>query len=187
MKNLLLCLSFVALPFAGSAQCIGTEWLLIDLITTMEEGGPQMKMTFYETEPVPIWGLRGGWPIHDDLVLGLAAYGTSTTVNSDNQIGRTRLEMGYAGMFIDKRYNVYRPVHYSTSLFLGYGASDGLPSFRNKEFFVVEPEGNILFRIADEIRVGVGGSYRVFVEQDGISNLGLANFNVNFMVLFGGI
>jgi hypothetical protein len=67
----------------------------------MEEGGPQMKMSFFDREAVPMVGGRGGWLISDDLVFGLAAHGTSSVLNTSDIATRSRMELGYFGLFIE--------------------------------------------------------------------------------------
>jgi hypothetical protein len=186
VKKLLPYLIFLCAPAVSTAQCGGLEYVLFDLISTMEEGGPQMKMSYFGNEPVPMIGVRGGWLIEDDLVLGLAAHGTSTLLNTNDISNQSRMELGYFGLFVEKRFKVYDNISYGTSIFAGGGASEGIPSFRDREYFVLEPEATVYFRLADEMKIGLGGSYRVFATENGMSTLGMSNFNFNFMILFGG-
>jgi hypothetical protein len=75
---------------------------------------------------------------------------------------------------------------YGSSIFVGAGASEGIPTYRYTEFFVLEPQATVYFRLANEMKIGLGGGYRIFANERGFSTLGLSNFNVNFMILFGG-
>jgi hypothetical protein len=96
------------------------------------------------------------------------------------------MELGYFGLFIEKRFDVYNTMSYGSSIFVGAGASEGIPTYRYTEFLVLEPEATVYFRLADEMEIGLGGSYRVFANEAGFSTLGLSNFNLNFRILFGG-
>ena len=117
-------------------------------------------------------GARGGWVINHVFVVGLAGYGLVDEYDDDWWFYNidSNLHMGYGGLMLEYIVHPHRLVHLSTSLLIG-GGSYGYGSnwldydSHHDNFFVLEPEMNMMLNITNYFRMGFGVGYR-FIDND---------------------
>lgn len=117
-------------------------------------------------------GAKGGWVINHTFVVGLAGYGLIDEFDEDwwYYDFDSGLQMGYGGLMLEYIVHPHRLVHLSTSLLIGggsYSYADYWLDFSNDvdNFFVIEPEMNMMLNVTNYFRMGFGVGYR-FVDND---------------------
>jgi hypothetical protein len=187
LRNLLATLIIAALlPFAARAQCADgcvdvCGPIFLEVVESMEEGGLVVKLAAVGNRTLPLIGARGGWFLDDNVVAGFSGYATRLAPSNVFQ-ERT---FGYMGIFLDVRHMIENPIHLSTSAFLGFGGSDGFELEGRSSFWLFEPEVAVLFQVADNFKIGLGGSYRFYFGSTSIRQAGITPTSVNISLLFG--
>lgn len=140
--------------------------------------------------------------------IGLAGYGLTTHVDGDtyDQEGELyQLDMGYGGLLIEPVIANKEVVHLTVPLILGAGGA-GLrrdrfprpqdPNGNNDNYYyhhesdafvVIEPGLNVEINLMQNIRMGIGASYRYIYDNDleGLSDSELSGFTGNIGFKFG--
>jgi hypothetical protein len=135
-------------------------------------GGLVFKYSKVDGDYKTFIGAKGGWIINHTLVVGLAGYGLVDEFNEDwwYYDFDPGLQMGYGGFMLEYIVHPHRLVHLSTSLLIGgggYSYAEYWLDFSNEtdNFFVIEPEMNMMLNVTNYFRMGFGVGYR-FVDND---------------------
>jgi hypothetical protein len=134
-------------------------------------------------------GVRGGWIINHQFVIGAGFYGLSNEIclDDDRDCRFRELEFGYGGFEFEYVGMWDRVAHYTLQLLIGGGgvtffsvASDGV--------FVAEPVANLELNVTKWWRINVGAGYRIVagVNAGGLENSDLSGVFGNVEFKFGG-
>jgi hypothetical protein len=124
-------------------------------------------------------GVRGGWIINHQFVIGAGLYGVSNGICLDDDrdcrfreidFGYVGFEFGYIGLW-------NRVAHYTLQLLIGGGgvsylnsASEGDLAHQwgdpGTDFFVAEPVANLELNVTKWWRINVGAGYRIVAGLD---------------------
>lgn len=164
-------------------------------------GGPAVKFTqMYGSEAFLVGG-QGGWIINHTLFLGGAGYGLVNGIKSpDSSIDDARyLDIGYGGMVVGLVLRSDYLIHLTLTTLMGGGSVGSRESFyhmgdydthdgRGDEFWVVEPNLELVVNMTRWFRVSGGVSYRHVIginEFDGLSNDDLTGLSAQLSFNFG--
>jgi hypothetical protein len=148
-------------------------------VERLQEGwtiAPDLKVTHFAGGTRTLAGAYGGWVIDNSLMIGAAGYGLTDPT-------RTR-KLSYGGLLLEWRQGTDSALGFSVKGLFGAGTATAsrtvtlvtfdpdhgtLPpspslgtatlAFR-ENFFVAEPQVDVLFRVAPHVRLHVGGGYR---------------------------
>jgi hypothetical protein len=140
--------------------------------------GPVVKFTEINDEFGVLVGGRGGWIIDHTFVIGGAGYG----LVNDIEAMPSTLDwgMGYGGLELGYILRSHNLVHLSVQALIGAGGvgyrdKDHWDSWDGDEwdgdaFFVAEPGVNVILNVIENLRMGLGASYRYVngVDEDEI-------------------
>jgi hypothetical protein len=144
---------------------------------------PSVKLTQFDSGTHTLAGAYGGWVMDNRLLVGAAGYWLTDP-------SRTR-NLSYGGGLVEWRQRVGRPLGFSVKGLIGGGSATvattvsvrGLdrdldPRFApvvttrqfafREDFFVAEPEADLLVNISSHVRLHVGGGYRAVTGAHGI-------------------
>lgn len=127
-----------------------------------------------------ILGGYGGILINRNVMMGIAAYGITTTVEFESDVPNPgtpttlKLNGGYSGLLLGAKIATKEIIHVSVPIIVGIGHMDvsnpnyfDLPGGDNDyiiesaNFFMIEPGLMLEINISHHFRLGLGGSYRV--------------------------
>ena len=115
---------------------------------------------------VTLRGVRGGWIINHQFVIGAGFYGVSNGIclDDDRDCRFRELEFGYGGFEFEYIGLWNRVAHYTLQLLIGGGwVGDG---GEWKEAFVAEPVANLELNVTKWWRINVGAGYRIVAGLD---------------------
>jgi hypothetical protein len=162
-------------------------------------GGPALKVTqLYDGVGVMIGG-RVAWVINRTLSIGAGGYGQVNN-NIDAPIPNHFLSVGYGGGVVEFIILPDRPTHLSVSMLIGVGGvdqrdkdtqgGDVFLGWHNQSdgFFVVEPGVDLVLKVTESFRLGLGVSYRHFsgVDSGGLSDSDISGLSATVTFRFGG-
>ncbi|MBN2357343.1 hypothetical protein JXO59_14610 [candidate division KSB1 bacterium] len=173
-------------------------------------GGPLLQITEMKGHSATLVGGRGGWIINHSFVLGGAAYGLVTNIESDadvlaqegNQYSQLFLNVGMAGVMLEYYARPQKLIHFSIQVVIGAGTV-GYCTHRKGEghwyedeednlvaedaFFFAEPGITATLNVASFMRLGVGASYRTAtgVGLEGLKDDDLSGIGMNVFLNFG--
>jgi hypothetical protein len=184
--------TFVAAP--ASAQQSGADarqsppdQLTIERVKHSFVIAPDFKVTTVDDRFSKLLGAYAGWVSDETLLLGGGGYWL-TNPSRD-------LKMGYGGLVVEWRVGATRPVALSGRGLVGVGEAtlssrlSGLQDQRfsprrpnrpmtapvgvirfNDQFFIAEPQLNVLVRMTKRLQLNSGVGYRVIGGADGLGN-----------------
>jgi len=144
---------------------------------------PAFKVTQFDSGTHTLAGAYGGWVMDNSLLIGGAGYWLTDP-------SRTR-NLSYGGGLVEWRQRVGRPLGFSVKGLIGWGSAtvattvsvrgfdrDLDPRFApvvttrqlafREDFFVAEPEANLLVNVSSHVRLHVGGGYRAVTGAHGL-------------------
>ncbi len=163
-------------------------------------GGPVLKFSSINNDPVLFIGGRGGWIINfrpdHAFVFGGGGYGLSTDVEIDDVMlsgEPVYLNMGYGGLELEYVNRTRNLVHFSVYTLIGAGGADYSEAVQNLEdqngdtFFVIEPGISAFLNVASFFRIGAGVSYRFIngINLDGVSDSDVSGTSAVLTFKFG--
>ena len=187
-----LLLSFVAVP--ASAQQSGApappssqDQLTIERVKNGFVVAPDFKVTTIDDRFSKLVGAYAGWVSDDTLLVGGGGY---WLVNQSRD-----LKMAYGGLVVEWRVGASRRVAFSGRGLVGLGdatLSSSISAMRdarfsprepersitapvsvirfNDQFFVAEPQANVLVRVTKWLRLNGGVGYRLIGSGDGLGD-----------------
>ncbi len=133
-------------------------------------------------------GVRGGWIINHQFVIGLGGYGLASEVCLDDERDcfLRELEFGYGGFEFEYIGLWNRVVHYNAHLLIGGGGVTFF-NFATDGVFVAEPVVNLELNVAKWFRINAGAGYRIVAGVDigPFENSDLSGFFGNLAFKFG--
>lgn len=170
---------------------------LFRLMSTWDEGGYEVKYTFFNNEPAFMHGLRGGWFIDQDqkFLIGVSTYFASTRLNERVSLMYSqRMYMLNTTVYAEYNFNDPKPFNYGPQLHLGAGVvsldggapnTQGLP--RSASYFMAEPGFNCSYRLGSRVKIGGGGGYRFLskFQLNGATSSTLSGPVLNMFIKFG--
>jgi hypothetical protein len=161
-------------------------------------GGPILKFSGIGDDFAVFVGGRGGWIINHTLTVGGGGFGLVNEIESDYYVdtyGDHNIvqHMGYGGLILEYVHLSRKLIHPTLAVLVGAGAFgyhyrtwlyDGDVS---DEFFVMEPELNVMLNVSEHFRIGLGASYRWVTGTNlvGIDDSDLSNLCGNLTLKFG--
>ena len=156
-------------------------------VERMQEGwtiAPDFKVTRFDGGTRTLAGAYGGWVIDNTLMIGGAGYGLMDP-------SHTR-RLSYGGLLVEWRQGTDKALGFSVKGLLGAGTATAsrtvtliafdpdhaIPppstslgtatlAFR-EDFFVAEPQVDVLLKVAPHVRLHVGGGYRAVSGANGL-------------------
>ena len=168
-------------------------------------GASTVGVSRFSDKYVAMSGMRGGWIINHQYVIGLAGYGMSHGVRVTDG-GLTRdVNLGYGGLTAEYIAFPDHMVHLHSSMLLGGGALSAEEqsarcdkedaegdnpdncSSNGKRFSVVEPEIMAEMNVTKWFRVGLSASYRLTqgINDFGVSDRDARSPSLGLQVAFG--
>jgi len=113
-------------------------------------------------------GVRGGWIINQQFVIGAGLYGVSNGIclDDDRECRFRELDFGYGGFEFEYIGLWNRVAHYTLQLLIGGGGVSYLNSASEGGFFVAEPVANLELNVTKWWRINVGAGYRIVAGLD---------------------
>ena len=146
------------------------ETLLGGNIESGGYGGPVIKFGKMSGVDAVFFGGQGGWIINHSLVIGGGGYGLTNDIKADisDPDNELFLNFGYGGFLLEYIINSRKMFHFTCNTLIGAGGvsykeknyRDPGSSDDSDSFFVIEPGANIMLNFHENIRVGIGVSYR---------------------------
>src|SRR5262245_28724277 len=183
------CVIQIALSAPAVAQGIATQSATQGPMTVeRRQNGwaiaPTFKVTQFDSGTHTLAGAYGGWVMDNRLLIGGAGYWLTDP-------SRTR-NLSYGGGIVEWRKGVGRPLGFSVRGLIGGGSATvattgsvrGLdrnldPRFApvvttrqfafREDFFVAEPEANLLVNFSSHVRLHVGAGYRAVAGAHGLN------------------
>jgi hypothetical protein len=182
----LLSMVFVSIASAdvpsGRSQRGQTETLIGD-IDSGYYVAPTARYSKVGTKDGLFAGVRGGWIINHDFVLGAAVSGLASTY----QLPSDSLSFVYGGAMLEYIVASESLVHFSLNTVIGGGAVGPKKSTSPSGVFVVEPGLDVFVNLSRSIRTGLGVSYRLTrgTQVATLNDSDLSGVGANFLVQFG--
>jgi hypothetical protein len=156
--------------------------LVIERIQSGPVAAPDTKVTDFDGDTGALIGGYAGWLYDRSFFIGGAGYWLAN--------GHDDQELGYGGLLVGCARPDVTPSGRTTRM--GSGGRPGPDSgttryrtFYDLDFFVFEPQANILFKISDGIRLDCGVGYRVVGAANGFDDR-LRGVSGSIAVRFGG-
>ncbi len=156
------------------------------------QGGPAVKYASFPAGRGVLVGGTGGVVLGEHWGLGFAGYSLATELLADVDTLKRDIGMSYGGLRADYSFLSRRLFYLNVATLTGIGQSWSVTrqSGAQREyatFFIVEPEVNLMLNVTQEIRVGLGISYRSTAGADLGFTLGspLSGFAGTFTLLYG--
>ena len=130
------------------------------------QGGPALKAAFLPIGTAFMVGGRGEFLLNDSLGLGVASYSLSTELMPTYSATRHDLGFSYGGITIDDSFFPRRLFYFNVSCTVALGQASSLPVSQNAgrdhvDFLMLEPEVNWMVNVTQELRIGLGFSWRI--------------------------
>ena len=195
LRRLLLIIIFLAFSGYGRTQAAYLFGdLLLNMITTWEEGSYEVKYTSFNNEPLFMHGIRGGWYLgaEEKSVLGMSMVFGYASIKEYSHLRRQQIAMVYSTLFYEYYFRLTNKLEASPLVNLGMGAVSidqyqASSSENYSSFFIFEPNININYRLFPIIKVGVGTGVRLLggVNIIGGNNISLGGLTGNIFLKFG--
>lgn len=135
----------------------------IDLITSVEEGGAEFRLTEVNGEIAQTLSLKGHWNLGDNAAFGMFLDGTSASLVDINSHVR-RFRMVTSGSYVGFKAFLNHPIQFNGNLAFGYGYAEAAgvayDDYEFTDFWVVEPQMNASVKVLPIMKMTVGGGYR---------------------------
>jgi hypothetical protein len=130
------------------------------------QGGPALKAAFLPIGTAFLVGGRGEFLLNGSLGLGVASYSLSTELMPTYNATRHDLGFSYGGFSIDDSFYPRRLFYFNVSCTVALGQASSLPVAANAgrdhvDFLLLEPELNWMVNVTQELRIGLGFSWRI--------------------------
>jgi hypothetical protein len=184
-----LCAASVFAQSTGSAPTAGGP-MTVEVVRNGWAIAPDVKITRFDDGTHALAGAYGGIVFDRQLLIGAAGYWLTDPSHSR--------KLGYGGALVEWRERIDRPIGFSVKGLLGFGSATvsrdvtvvPLPvplhnatsptttplapttinaAFR-EDFFVAEPEADVLVRITSHVRLHVGAGYRAVGGADRVGS-----------------
>jgi hypothetical protein len=188
---------FALLPMVAVAQ--QQETVFEGTIENGGFGGPAIQVTTVNNAAAVLFGGGGGWIINHTISIGGFGYGMINEVSAAkvNPDDTRKLDMGYGGIYLQYIHMSKSLLHVTANLLIGGGNLSYRTRNTNGEwtnsgsvndaFFAIEPGIDAELNLFENVRLALGGSYRIVSGIDMIeySNSNIGGLSVHFMVKFG--
>jgi|GEM_PF-3562695 hypothetical protein len=160
------------------------------------QGGPAMKAAFLNEGTAFLVGGRGEFLLGESLGLGVASYSLSTELMPTYGANNAKHDLGlsYGGVSIDDSFYPRRLFYFNVSCLvaLGQASSANLSANAGRDhvdFLVLEPEVNWMLNVTEELRIGLGFSWRILNSQNvkDVVGVDLGGGAASFTLMYGKI
>ena len=162
-------------------------------------GDVLVKFSKLKGESATLTGLRFGLNINQKFSICAAGYGLISRISysfadQSGKIWELPIVFRYGGVFLEYIINPQKKIHFSIGTLIGVGGvTRSYPLSVEKDvlawgnFFIVEPEFNIILNINESSRFGLGFCYRYLsgVTKDWISNANLRGVSFHLILRLG--
>ena len=193
MRRLVLLVVVLSLACPALA---GDETLFPKVLESGYFGGPVGKLTWVNHESAILVGVRGGWIVNHQFVIGGGAYYLidDVLVEESAIVPVPKLLLAYAGPELEYVGRPTELVHYSLCALIGVGVVNYLDSeggqagdVKEDFCFALEPGVNLMLNFTRIFRIGAGISYRYVygVNLEGLDNKDLRGPCARLTLKFG--
>jgi len=188
MKTLIAC--FLILP--GLFGAADTKTLLKTNTSFPAAGGPGLKWAQFNGSTATLLGGKGSLLLGEDFGLGAAGYSLSSQLSTDVAGTVRDSNFSYFGLSVDNFFLPRALLFLNVSTLIAYGSASGsrrdlYGTKDNTNFFLVEPEFNLMLNVTKELRLAFGVSYRLIAGADtaGILGTNLSGFAGSLTMMYG--
>ena len=158
------------------------------------QGGPAMKVAFLNEGTAFLVGGRGEFLVGDSLGLGVASYSLSTELMPTYNNAKHDLGLSYGGISVDDSFYPRRLFYFNVSCLVALGQASSLPVAANAgrdhvDFLLLEPELNWMLNVTQELRIGLGFSWRILNNANvkNVVGVDMGGGAVSFTLMYGKI
>jgi hypothetical protein len=182
----LLLLALLGGPFAlraeGASSALAaspTTQILFEPKTQFPaQGGPAFKVAFLNEGSAMLVGGRGEFMLGESLGIGVASYSLSSEMIPTYNNAKHDLGFSYGGVSVDDSFFPRRLFYFNTSCLVALGQASSASLVANAgrdhvDFLVLEPEISWMVNVTQELRVGLGFSWRILAGADVQSVVGV--------------
>jgi len=156
------------------------------------QGGPAFKVAFLNEGSAMLVGGRGEFMLGESLGIGVASYSLSSEMIPTYNNAKHDLGFSYGGISVDDSFYPRRLFYFNTSCLVALGQASSASLVANSgrdhvDFLVLEPEVNWMVNVTQELRVGLGFSWRILAGADVKSVVGvdLGGGAASFTLMYG--
>lgn len=163
------------------------------MFQSVDEGGYEGRLTFYNNCPASLHGLKGVWHIGERFKMGYTLHYGNNVINSLGYRNRFRILTLESGLFIEyifKRYEKWYfsvPVHFAAGTL--YIPRTYVPSDQpwSTQYLSAEPRIQVNKPVFKWFQVNVSMGYRMMSAGSlyGTNSRNLAGPSFNFGIIFG--
>lgn len=158
------------------------------------EGGPAAKLAFMPGGTALLSGGVGVISLSDGVGIGLGGYSLSSDYVPSHEGVKHDLGYSYAGLFGDYSFFTRHLFYLNLSCMAGPGQawSVARETGANRiyvDFIQFEPGAAIMLNVTHELRLGLGGSWRITCgsDIDSVLGTGLNGGTITFIMMYGKI
>jgi hypothetical protein len=158
------------------------------------QGGPALKAAFLPIGTAFMVGGRGEFLLNGSLGLGVASYSLSTELMPTYSATRHDLGFSYGGISIDDSFYPRRLFYFNASCTVALGQASSLPVALNAgrdhvDFLLLEPEVNWMVNVTQELRIGLGFSWRILNSANvkNVVGVDMGGGSASFTLMYGKI
>jgi hypothetical protein len=156
-----------------------TEILFQPKQTIPAHGGPAVKVARFGNDTAFLMGGCGRIALENgNMGVGFGGYSLATELLAD--VGGVKRDIGfsYGGIMLDRSFFARKLFYFNVNTMAGLGQTWAVSRLAGAKrdynsFYFVEPELSLMLNVTGDLRVGIGGGYRLVFGQDPNANLGL--------------
>ncbi|HYG52721.1 MAG TPA: hypothetical protein VD905_17545 [Flavobacteriales bacterium] len=195
VKKLCLIL-FAVVCFSGKAKSQFVFDFLnfsFGMFQSVDEGGYEGRITFYNNSPASLHGLKGVWHVGERFKMGYTLHYGNNVITSLMNRNRYRMLMLESGLFLEYIFKRYEKWYFSIPLQVAGGTiyipKTYVPSDQpnSTQYFSVEPRVQVNKPVLNWFQLNVSVGYRIMSAGPlyGTNSRNLAGPSFNFGILFG--
>jgi hypothetical protein len=158
------------------------------------QGGPAFKSAYFDAGAGTLVGGRGEVVLSKVWGVGFGSYTLATELLAD-QLGIKRdIGLSYGGLQLNYSFFSRKLLYFNVGALMGPGQAYAVSRLEGAtreytQFLVMEPELITMVNVTNDLRLGVGASYRFVTENDAQRILGskIGGWGVTFTLMYGKI
>jgi hypothetical protein len=158
------------------------------------QGGPAFKAAYFPAGAGTLVGGRGEVVLKNVWGVGFGSYTLATELLADQFGVKRDIGFSYGGLELNYSFFSRKLLYLNAGALIGPGqayAVSRLEGARREytQFLVVEPEINTMVNVTNDLRLGVGASYRLTneTETDRIIGSRISGWGISFTLMYGKI
>jgi hypothetical protein len=187
-------LFILALATASSLVAEKKEILFDPPIGFPAEGGPAFKACYLPAGAGTLIGGRGEVVIKGAWGLGFGSYSLASEMLADQNGVKRDIGLSYGGLEVNYSFLSRKLLFFNVETLVGPGQAYAVSRLQGAtreylNFWVAEPEINVMINVTSSLRLGVGAGYRLVTgaDYDGVIGSGMGGPSLSFTIMYGKI